>query len=57
MNILNHFYKSSLLTEKELMIITERHKLITIPKGQFLLTEGQYPKEYYCIQTGLARHM
>lgn len=55
MNILNHFYKSSLLTEKELMIITERHKLITIPKGQFLLTEGQYAKEYYCIQTGLAR--
>lgn len=55
MNILKHFYRSSLLTEKEHMLLTEKHKLVTIPKGQFLSKEGQYAKEYYCIQTGLLR--
>jgi CRP-like cAMP-binding protein len=55
MNILKSIYKSSRLTEKELETITEKHKLITIPKGQFLLTEGQYARGYYCIEKGLLR--
>src|SRR5690606_10831036 len=52
---LRQLYKNSVLTETELSLISSKHELITIPKGQFLLSESQYSKEYYCIETGLLR--
>lgn len=55
MGILRQVYKNAVLTETEFRIICDKHTLITIPKGQFLLSESQYSKEYYCIETGLLR--
>lgn len=55
MNMLKNIYKSTSLTEKELGTIIEKHELITLSKGQFLLTEGQYSRGYYCIEKGLLR--
>src|SRR5690606_17626048 len=55
METLRHIYKNPTLTETELSMISSKHEFVTIPKGQFLLTESQHSKEYYCIEAGLLR--
>lgn len=55
MSILRRLYKNSVLTETELSLIIDKHKLVTISKGQFLISESQYSNEYYCIEKGLLR--
>lgn len=55
MGILRQVYKNSVLTETELSLISSKHELVTIPRGQLLISESQYSKEYYCIETGLLR--
>lgn len=54
-NLLKNIYRHQLLTEIDLQTIVAAHQKISVPKGTFLLEEGQIANAYFIMESGLAR--
>lgn len=54
-HILHHIYQYPTLKESEIQKIIDEHQYVKFRKGDYLLKEGQYSKEYYILINGLIR--